>query len=105
VLKVKWINKVSNEETVRRISEKELHLYTITSIQQQKLAYAGHIASVSSRQARQLCVCSLHDGGMQRLKQLLMLLTTASPSPSLSLLIADLEELLQCATFAALFSL
>jgi len=41
LLKIKWIDKVSNEETLCRINEKESHLYR--SIQKQKLDYAGHI--------------------------------------------------------------
>jgi len=46
MLKIKWTDRVSNDEVLHRIKEKELCLYN--SIKKQKLAFAGHVLRGSS---------------------------------------------------------
>ena len=46
LLKIKWTDKISNEEVLRRIKEDEMCMYK--SIQKQKLAFTGHILRGSS---------------------------------------------------------
>jgi len=46
LLKVKWTDKVSNEEILNQIKEDKMYLYK--SIQKLKLAFAGHVLHGSS---------------------------------------------------------
>ena len=46
VMKIKWTDKISIEEVLRRIKEDELCLYR--SIQKQKMAFTGHVLRGSS---------------------------------------------------------
>jgi len=46
MMKSKWTDKISNEEVLQRIREKEVCLYN--SVQKQKMAFAGHILRGSS---------------------------------------------------------
>jgi len=46
MVKIKWTDKISNEEVLQRIREKEVCLYN--SVQKQKMAFAGHVLRGSS---------------------------------------------------------
>jgi len=46
MLKIKWSDKVSNEQVLHRIKDKEMHL--LNSIIKQKMAFAGHVLRGSS---------------------------------------------------------
>ena len=46
LLKIKWMDKISNEEVLRRMNEDEMCLYR--SIQKQKMAFTGHVLRGSS---------------------------------------------------------
>jgi len=41
MMKIKWRDKISNEEVLQRIKEKELCLYN--SVKKQKMAFAGYV--------------------------------------------------------------
>jgi len=41
MMKIKWTDKISNEELPQRIKGKELCLYN--SVKKQKMAFAGHV--------------------------------------------------------------
>ena len=41
IMKIKWTDKISNEEVLQRIKEEELCLYN--SVKKQKMAFAGHV--------------------------------------------------------------
>jgi len=46
LLKIKWSDKVSNEQVLHRMKDKEMHL--LNSIIKQKMAFAGHVLCGSS---------------------------------------------------------
>jgi len=46
MMKIKWTHKISNEEVLQRIREKELCLYI--SVKKEKMAFAGHVLRGSS---------------------------------------------------------
>ena len=46
LLRIKWSDKVSNEEVIQRMKDTELHV--LNSIKKQKLAFAGHVLRGSS---------------------------------------------------------
>jgi len=46
MMKIKWTDKISNEEVLQRIKGKELCLYN--SVKKQKMASAGHVLRGSS---------------------------------------------------------
>ena len=46
IMKIKWTDKISNEELPQRIKVKELCLYN--SVKKQKMAFVGHVLRGSS---------------------------------------------------------
>ena len=46
LLKIKWTDKISNEEVLRQLMEDDMCLYR--SIQKQKMAFTGHVPRGSS---------------------------------------------------------
>ena len=46
ILKIKWNDKITNEEVLKRMKQNEMYLYK--SIQKQKMAYTGHVLRGSS---------------------------------------------------------